>query len=113
MPHIAELLPDTSSEQHPRFLFVIPQLRDTLHCKYLRQSKLFRQFAHSSSDPSDVVIDDTSQGHQVRERELGTSSLARQSEKLSASNFHSSHEAARRRSEYDHDVPSGRSGVST
>ena len=49
----------------------------------------------------------------MRERELGASSMAGQSEGPSASNFHSSRKTASRRSEYDHDGPSGGSGVST
>lgn len=76
-------------------------------------SNLFRQFAHSFAEPPVVLIDDTSQGHQMRERELGASSMAGQSEGPSASNFHSSRKAASRSSEDDHDVPSGGSGVST
>jgi len=109
MHHTTELLPDASSEQHSRSLFGIPYLRDTLHCKDLRQLKLFGQFAHSFSDPSDVAIDDTSRGHQVRERKLDVRSMAGQSEGPSASNFHSSREAVGRKSEYDNDIPSGRS----
>lgn len=49
----------------------------------------------------------------MRERELGASSMAGQSEGPSASDFHSSRKAASRSSEDDHDVPSGGLGVST
>lgn len=84
-----------------------------LHCRVSCGSKPFGQFTHSFSDPSEVLIDEASQGHQEREKELGASSMAGPSEGPSASNFHSSRKVASRRSEYDHDVPSGRSGVST
>jgi hypothetical protein len=92
---------------------VIPQLRGMLHRRVSCGPKLFRQFAPSLAEPSVVLIVDTSQGHQMRERELGASSMAGQSEGPSASNFHSSRRTASRRSEYDHDGPSGGSGVST
>ena len=115
MHHTTELLPDASSEQHSQSLFGIPHLRATLHCKDLRQLKLFGQFAHSSEIRLTLRL--TIQPESTK-CVRGSWTLAPWQSRVkdqgpSASNFHSSRKTASRRSEYDHDGPSGGSGVST